>query len=126
MVLDGLPGIELDNYNINYSGEVFKQEIDRLRFQHPEDLFLPFFRNLPDYRWLNMQQRKDADGFVMAYESLRHIPDGLQHANLINYYAASMYYYFGDTSYANTYWSIADDDSNRPAFYYQLKQYLNR
>ena len=126
LVLDGLPGIELDNYNINYSGEAFKQEIDRLRFQHPEDLFLPFFRNLPDYRWLNMQQRKDADGFVMAYEALRHIPDGLKHANLINYYAASMYYYFGDTNYANTYFSIAEEDDYRPTFYYQLAQYLNR
>jgi tetratricopeptide (TPR) repeat protein len=124
IVYGDLPPIPLDSPNINYSGEIFKREIDELRRLNPDDQFLPFFRNMADYRWMNYALSKETDGFVMAHEALKHVPEGLSNRDLVDYLAVLMYLYMGDTGYARTYFSIAKEYPRRPAFYYDIERIL--
>jgi hypothetical protein len=124
IVYGDLPPIPLDSPNINYSGEIFKREIDELRRLNPDDQFLPFFRNMADYRWMNYALSKETDGFVMAHEALKHVPEGLSNRDLVDYLAVLMYLYMGDTGYARTYFSIAKEYQRRPAFYYDIERIL--
>lgn len=128
LILDEWPGefISDTNPNINYSGLIFGKRIEQLRLQHPNDLFLPFFQNLLDFRLANPQQPKSMDGFVMAHEALNHVPESLEHRQVVDYLASWIYLYMGDTGYANTYFSIAEQESYRPVFYYELARKLNR
>jgi hypothetical protein len=124
IVYGDLPPIPLDSPNINYSGEIFKREIDELRRLNPEDQFLPFFRNMADYRWMNYALTKETDGFVMAHEALKHVPEDLQNRELVDYLAVLMYLYMGDTGYARTYFSIAKQYPRIPSFYYDIERIL--
>jgi tetratricopeptide (TPR) repeat protein len=124
IIYGDLPPMALDSPNINYSGEIFKREIDELRRLNPEDQFLPFFRNMADYRWMNYALSKETDGFVMAHEALKHVPENLQNRELVDYLAVLMYLYMGDKGYASTYFSVAKQHPRIPSFYYDIERIL--
>jgi tetratricopeptide (TPR) repeat protein len=124
IVYGDLPPMVIESANINYSGEIFEKEIDELRRLNPDDQFLPFFRNMADYRWMNYALPKETDGFVMAHEALKHVPENLQNRDLVDYLAVLMYLYMGDTGYARTYFSIAKEHPRRPSFYYDIERIL--
>jgi hypothetical protein len=73
---------------------------------------------------MNYGQAKETDGFVMAHEALKHIPENLQNRDLVDYLAVLMYLYMGDTGYARTYFSIAKEYPRRPTFYYDIERWL--